>query len=286
MDKKDITDYTKLLYSLEQFKDQFKKIGDLAKKNKIRLTFHPDLFNVLNSPDVNIVLRTYRDLHMHVTILNLMELDMNSIVILHGGGVYGDKENAMKRWIDNFNNLPLYIKQRVVLENDENCFSINNVLYMASKVEPFTLETFDDKTFDDKTFNNKIDNKIDKRKSVLIKVPIVFDIFHYTCYNEMIKIKKLPETQLKMRELLPIVQLTWVFRDMNVVSGTIKGASIGTHSDYVETIPVEIIEFVKENKNKKENKKENKKDIYLMVEAKAKELALIYLRKKYNSICL
>lgn len=250
---KDKKDFSKLVYPLEKFKKYFKKIGDYAKKNGIRLTFHPDLFDVLNSPNENIVFNTIRDLHYHVKMLELMELDYNSIVILHGGGVYGEKQKSMDRWIYNFNRLPVYIKQRVVLENDETSFNIDDILYMANGVDEFELG----------------------KTKIKTKVPVVFDIFHYYCYNLTIARKNTDEIQKKMPEIFNLVKQTWPSRNMKMhISEQLKDAVMGAHADYVNEIPKELLNFAKNN------------DVYLMVEAKTKELALLKLRKKYPKICI
>lgn len=254
MNEKDKKDYTKLVYPLEKFGKHLKKIGKYAKDHNIRITFHPDIFNVLNSPDTNVVLKTYRDLHFHSTLLDLMGLDMNSVLVLHGGGVYGDKENSMKRWIENFNKLPSYIKQRIVLENDETGYNAEDVLKMAGSVD--------------------------------YKIPVVFDVFHYYCYNIWLlkraaleEEEKIIETQKSIEELLPLIKKTWDIsnRDMKMhiseqsKEDTLKGY-IGAHSDFIDVIPTEIIDFAKD------------KTIYLMCECKGKELCLLHLRKKYPKI--
>lgn len=263
IDEKYRNDYTKLVYPLEQFEKYFKKIGNLAKKNNIRLTFHPDLFNVLNSKDENIIIKTFRDLHLHATILNLMGLNTNSVVILHGGGIYGDKKSSMKRWVINFNKLPLYIKERIVLENDETGFSVEDCLIMSKSVDSFLI--------------NPPDNKTKLIEKVLSKIPIVFDIFHYYCYNQTIIKKESNEIQKGIKDLLPIVKETWdqSHRIMKMhISEHLIGGSFRAHSDFVNIIPDELLNFVKEDD----------KTIYLMIEAKFKELALIRLRKKYYYI--
>lgn len=251
----DKKDFTKLVYPLEKFKKYLKRIGNYAKKNKIRLTFHPDLFSVLNSPDENVVLKTKRDLHFHCKLLELMELDCNSIVILHGGGVYGNKIESMKRWVNNFNKLPDYIKHRVVLENDETNFSVEDVLKISNNVNEFEIKH--------------------KGKKYLSKVPIVFDVFHYYCYNYYILKRGTLEKQLSITNVLHLVKKTWDAsnRLMKIhISEQDHELVVGAHSNYVNVIPQEILDFAK------------KTDLYVMIEAKAKELAVLHLRKKYKNV--
>ena len=49
-----------------------------------------------------------------------MGLDQDSVIIIHMGGVYGDKEAALQRFRVNYTEkLSEDIKRRLVLENDE-----------------------------------------------------------------------------------------------------------------------------------------------------------------------
>ena len=245
------SDVTQLAYDLTKFTKQLQKIGRYIRENNIRLTFHPDLFAVLNSETDLIVLKTFRDLHFHATILDLMELDYNSVIVLHGGGVYGNKPAAMTRWIANFNRLPLYIKRRVVLENDETSYNIEDVLKMSSMVDPFPIDL-----------------------SSLVPVPVVFDIFHYYCYNIMLaKSSLVTYTQPSVTDILPKVLKTWGTRHMKMhISEQDPNLSTGAHADFVNIIPDELFDFVKQTE----------KDLYLMIESKYKEESVLFLRKKYG----
>ena len=78
-----------------------------------------------------------------------MEMGEDSVMVIHGGGIYGDKEKTIERWCDNYNKLPTHIKKRLVLENCERNFSIEDCLKVSEKVN----------------------------------IPVVFDTHHYDCYN-------------------------------------------------------------------------------------------------------
>lgn len=60
-----------------------------------------------------------RDLIYHCEMLDRMGMGPNSVMILHGGGVYESKDEAMKRFAVNFKRLPENVQKRLVLENDE-----------------------------------------------------------------------------------------------------------------------------------------------------------------------
>ena len=73
---------------------------------------------------------TLKDLEYHATVLDLMEMGDDSVMVVHGGGVYGDKEETIKRWCERYEKLPDKIKNRLVLENCEKSYSIEDCLRM------------------------------------------------------------------------------------------------------------------------------------------------------------
>ena len=245
-------DPTALAWDFRKYKPLLKAIGDYAKKHGHRLTFHPGQYSLLSSPNPRVVLNTTRDFYMHALLLDLMGLDYNSIMVTHGGGVYGDKEKAMKTWAKNFNKMPLCVKRRLVLENCETCYSITDVLKMSKMLAPFT------------------------GSGRVYKIPIVFDIFHYYCYNTTIIRKRgLGEELLDqppMQDLFPHIIKSWGKRRIKMhLSEQSRGAVLGKHSYYIKQIPQLILKF----------RRVYGKKFDLMIEAKGKERAVIRLKKKY-----
>ena len=121
-------------YDISYAKDILKEIGDYAKMNKIRLTFHPGQYNVLSSINETIIENTTRDLVLHAKILDLMGLDNNSVIVVHAGGVYNNKKEALYRIENNINNLPVSVKNRLVLENCEMCYCVEDLLPISKKL--------------------------------------------------------------------------------------------------------------------------------------------------------
>ena len=72
---------------IDQEKNRKANIGDYAKEKGHRLTFHPGQFNNLGSPRQKVVEQTFKDLEYHADVLDLMGLDNNSVMVVHGGGV-------------------------------------------------------------------------------------------------------------------------------------------------------------------------------------------------------
>ena len=89
-------------YMLSFAKDDLKKAGDYAKENGMRITMHPGQFNVIATTNDKVFENTIADLKMHADILDMMGMGDDAVIVIHGGGTYGDKEETIKRWIINF----------------------------------------------------------------------------------------------------------------------------------------------------------------------------------------
>ncbi len=110
------------------FKDDFNRIGNMILKSGMRVSMHPGQYTVLNSPDGKVVENAIRDLRYHNKFLEALGCDSSNKIILHLGGVYGNKESAIKRFNRNYSYLGDSIKRRLVIENDDRSFSICDLL--------------------------------------------------------------------------------------------------------------------------------------------------------------
>jgi len=132
------------------FKADFQALGAYIKQHNMRISFHPDQFVVLNSPDPAIVQRSIDELIYQGSMLDLMELDSTAKLQIHAGGAYGDKDAALARWTDTFHkHLPEAVKARLVVENDDRLYSLRECLGLHERTG----------------------------------VPILFDNFHHECLN-------------------------------------------------------------------------------------------------------
>jgi UV DNA damage endonuclease len=104
----------------EDYKDELDEIGKLIKEEDIRVYMHPNPVVYLNSPDSDVVRRSIEELEWHVKFLDALNIDYTHKIVFHSGGIYGNKANAIKRFIKVYNNLPENLKNRLTLENDED----------------------------------------------------------------------------------------------------------------------------------------------------------------------
>jgi UV DNA damage endonuclease len=124
------------------FQTQLKYIGDLAIESGMRMTMHPDQFILLNSPDKGVHERSIRELEYHCRLMDRMGFDRSCKVQIHVGGVYGDKTGSMRRFVKRFRALDPSISRRIVIENDERLFGLEDCLSVHEEVGvPVVLDT-------------------------------------------------------------------------------------------------------------------------------------------------
>lgn len=119
----------------EIHKEAFDLIGTKIRKSDMRVSLHPRQYTVLNSPTENVVERAIADLVYHEKILTALGTDTTNKIVLHVGGIYGDKEAALERFAKNFQNLPENVQKRLIIENDDRLYNIEEVLKLANRLQ-------------------------------------------------------------------------------------------------------------------------------------------------------
>ena len=109
------------LKDIKEIKQWLHSAGTMANTHGVRVTSHPGPFNVLVSPNQNVVENTFQDLTMHGEVFDMMGLSRTHYnkINIHCNGVYGDKQSAMDRFCKNFELLPESVKTRLTVENDD-----------------------------------------------------------------------------------------------------------------------------------------------------------------------
>lgn len=125
----------------ETLAEEFKAIGDFVKEHGMRVGLHPDHFTLLNSPNPEVQESSRRDLDYHVNILEAMGLGATAKLVIHVGGKYQDRNLALERFKEQFRALPEKIRQRLILENDDRCFTAAEVLLLSKEIStPMVLD--------------------------------------------------------------------------------------------------------------------------------------------------
>jgi len=116
------------------FRGELLALGQKIKANGMRVSMHPGQYTVLNSPDAGVVLRAVEDLKYHARFLDALGVPAECKIVLHAGGVYGDQKAALDRFAGQFDRLDESIRSRLVLENDERCYGISDILSLSRRM--------------------------------------------------------------------------------------------------------------------------------------------------------
>lgn len=120
----------------ELYKDEFKRLGQLANELDQRLSFHPGQFTVLSAKRESVVTNAIAEIEYHSKVLTMMNLKYQPIVNIHGGGHYGDKSAALGRFKENFKKLSDEAQMYLTVENDHTAYSPDELyeLYYDLKI--------------------------------------------------------------------------------------------------------------------------------------------------------
>ena len=128
------------------FQEEFEEIGEFITKNRMRISLHPDQFTLINSIKEEIFERSKKELIYHAEILDLMELDKSAKIQIHVGGAYGDKQKSIERFIKRFDKLDDSVVQRLVIENDDKLYDLNDCLKINAEIHiPILFDNFHNK---------------------------------------------------------------------------------------------------------------------------------------------
>ncbi|HYP05500.1 MAG TPA: UV DNA damage repair endonuclease UvsE [Bryobacteraceae bacterium] len=232
---------------IRECRSELRELGDEARRLDIRLSMHPSQFVVINSPDEQLVRKSIWDLESQADLLDCMELGPEAVLVIHAGGAYGDTQSSIERWVRSYEKLSPGVKRRLVLENDDTRFSAANVLWAHERTG----------------------------------VPLIFDVQHHCCLNPeglplhdtfQRFLRTWPEgVRPKMHFSSPRTEMRQVERTSRKTGKkeTVLQPPIWTgHADFNH--PFEFIAFMRQSSHL---------EFDVMLEAKAKDLALIRLRQ-------
>ncbi|KAL8966913.1 MAG: hypothetical protein Q9197_005721 [Variospora fuerteventurae] len=133
-------------YKLAPFASEaLAEAGKVAAELGHRLTTHPGQFTQLGSHRKSVIDNALRDLDYHAELLSLLKLppqqDRDAVMVLHLGGVFGDKAATLDRFRHNYAALPQAVKGRLVLENDDVSWSVHDLLPVCEELNiPLVLD--------------------------------------------------------------------------------------------------------------------------------------------------
>lgn len=131
---------------IDRYRWYYDVIGNKIRESGMRVDFHPDQYTVLNSTKKEVVNNSVETLKYHYRLLDVLGIDDKIIVIHVGSSVFG-KDNSIRRFINNFLKLPRYLRECIVVENDDKVFNVSDVINISD----------------------------------ILKIPVVLDYHHYKC---------------------------------------------------------------------------------------------------------
>ena len=106
----------------------------------VRLSMHPSQFTVLSTADQDVLQRSVAELRYHAEIL--ARLGLGGDLVLHGGGVYGDRPAAAERLVRHIRALPDAVRASICLEGDERAWSVEQLLRICEETGvPLIVDT-------------------------------------------------------------------------------------------------------------------------------------------------
>ena len=104
------------------------ELGEKARRYGLRLSTHPGQYTRVNAADPEVARKALLDVEQDVLLLDMLGQGPEGVVVIHVGGVYGDKEAALDRWAAAFEQLSERGRRRLVVEHDEAFFDVADVL--------------------------------------------------------------------------------------------------------------------------------------------------------------
>lgn len=230
---------------IDECGNELAAIGDMARQQSLRLTMHPGHYIQLSSPDPTRVDRSRQELTVCSALLDAMGLGPDTVIVIHVGGHYGDKRSSLERFVRNFITLAPAVRQRVALENDDRLFDLQDLLWVYKRTG----------------------------------VRIVLDVLHQRCLNagqdSLVEALALAlatwpgDQQPKIHYSSPRTELRHLYQNRQ---RRLAMPLPNQHSDFID--PFTFIDFIQTAQAAA------LRPFDLMLEAKAKELALLRLREQ------
>ncbi|HEV2999474.1 MAG TPA: UV DNA damage repair endonuclease UvsE [Solirubrobacteraceae bacterium] len=239
-------DLTRFRDAPARFAERLAAVGERAGELGIRLTSHPGQYTVLNSEDAEVRRLAAVELEVQAELMDGMGLGPESVVVVHVGGSSGGVDASLDRFVEGFATLSDAARARVVVENDDRSFGLCDVVRLAERIER----------------------------------PVVWDVLHHHCHDP----ERIPD-----REALSLALATWPAdvtpkihystpktaveerrrRVGRRVERSLVLPQLRAHADLID--PIGFEHFLAATAD-------GPRDFDVMLEAKAKDLALLRLR--------
>ena len=110
------------------------EVGKLSRELDIRLSSHPGQYTVLNSEGERIRRLAVEELEVQAELMDAMGLGPEAVVVLHVGGAAGGVDAALERFEQGFELLSPAARARLAVENDDRSFGVGDVLRLSERI--------------------------------------------------------------------------------------------------------------------------------------------------------
>jgi UV DNA damage endonuclease len=230
---------------IEECAAELAAMGDLARHYRLRLTLHPAHYLQLSSPHPAQAARAGQELDAASALLDALGLGAESVVVIHAGGAYGDTAAGRERCVRLLETLAPATRRRLALENGDRRYSLADALWIHRRTG----------------------------------IRLVFDVLHHRCLNpDGVPLLHALEQALatwpageqpKIHFSSPRTELRYLYRQGRL---HIQMPLPNQHSDFIH--PFEFIDFLRSAQAA------HLRPFDIMLEAKAKELAVLRLREQ------
>jgi UV DNA damage endonuclease len=113
---------------VDECREELAELGARAREADVRLSTHPSQYIVLNSEDPAIRTAAARDVELQADLLDAMGAGPEAVCVLHVGGATGGFDAALERFERGLETLSDRARDRLVIENDDRTFALCHVL--------------------------------------------------------------------------------------------------------------------------------------------------------------
>lgn len=232
---------------VEECGAELAEVGRVANEQGVRLSSHPGQYTVLNSQDPDVRAAAVAELDVQASVLDALGLGDEAVVVLHVGGTAGGLQDASDRFLAGVELLSERARRRLVIENDDRAFGLAAVVALAGRAG----------------------------------LRVVFDVLHHRCHD--------PEG-IPVGEALSMALDTWPAGEtpkihyssprLDVEERRVRRGrrverrlvlpQLRAHADLID--PIGFEQFLRD--------KPADRDFDVMLEAKAKDVALLRLREQ------
>lgn len=115
------------LWDNDDVKKWLEVAGKFVRDNDMRVSTHPGQFCVLSSDSDAVIEKAFVELETHGWLFDVMGLDRSPRYAIN---IHGGKADRTSRLIEQIKALPDSVRKRLTLENDENCYSVLDLIHV------------------------------------------------------------------------------------------------------------------------------------------------------------